>query len=151
VELSLGYGLGHDTLYIGKEVVKRAIPVESACDAPTQLIKVGGTVDGHPPSGAVPCVHGLHGPQTIDCTWCASRHDTAGEPSCSVEMYVFDGVCTSASELWLLEFGIKLTFTAAGPMLTGSWCCAQDHDRWVDPPKEEEESGQENQKELIAA
>jgi hypothetical protein len=29
---------------------------------------------------------------------------------------------------------------------------AQDHDRWVDPPKEEEEeSGQENQKELVAA
>ncbi len=50
----VGGAPGKIDLYVGKEVVKRAIPMEGACDALVQLIKVHGTVDGHFPSGSVP-------------------------------------------------------------------------------------------------
>ena len=43
----VGGAPGKIDLYVGKEVVKRAIPMEGACDALVQLIKVGTGIDGH--------------------------------------------------------------------------------------------------------
>ena len=42
----VGGAPGKIDLYVGKEVVKRAIPMEGACDALVQLIKVGSLGNG---------------------------------------------------------------------------------------------------------